>query len=79
LQKRSDIVVFDRDGKPWMVIECKSPTLDLSSETLMQASVYNASLKAKYLTITNGLNHFCASTDWLAGKSVLLEKLPTYG
>ena len=22
LSKRSDIVVFNRDGKPWMVIEC---------------------------------------------------------
>src|SRR5204863_9718286 len=30
LQKRSDIVVFDRFAKPWMVIECKAPTLRLS-------------------------------------------------
>jgi hypothetical protein len=79
LQKRSDIVVFDREGKPWMIIECKSPTLNLSSDTLMQASVYNASLKAKYLTVTNGLLHYCALTDWSLGKSLLLDNLPVHG
>jgi type I site-specific restriction endonuclease len=78
LQKRSDILVFDREGKPWMVIECKSPDLKVSQSTLQQASVYNATLRAKYLTVSNGLTHYCASTDWEAGKTTLLEALPVY-
>jgi hypothetical protein len=78
LQKRSDILVFDREGKPWMVIECKSPDLKVSQSTLQQASVYNATLRAKYLTVSNGLIHYCASTDWEAGKTTLLEALPEY-
>jgi len=78
LQKRSDITVFDREGKPWMIVECKSPTLNLSESTLQQAAVYNATLKAKYLTITNGMIYLCSSTDWDAGKTSLLETLPPY-
>jgi hypothetical protein len=25
LQKRSDVVIFERTGKPWLLLECKSP------------------------------------------------------
>lgn len=78
LQKRSDIVVFDREGNPWMIIECKSPSLNLSEITLQQAAVYNSSLKAKYLTITNGITHLCSSIDWTERKTVLLEALPDF-
>jgi hypothetical protein len=78
LSKRSDIVVFDRQGKPWMLIECKSPDLQLSENTLHQASAYNATLKAKYLTVTNGLVHYCSETNWDEGKTSLLSEMPLY-
>jgi hypothetical protein len=78
LQKRTDILIFDREAKPWMVIECKSPELKLSEMTLQQASVYNATLKAKFLTVTNGLHYFCSATDWNEGKVTLLNQLPLY-
>ncbi|RAV99178.1 type I restriction enzyme HsdR N-terminal domain-containing protein [Pseudochryseolinea flava] len=78
LQKRSDIVVFDRDAKPWMVIECKAPDQILSNETLHQASTYNATLRAKFLVVTNGLSHFFFSTDWSSGVVQSLNDLPTY-
>jgi len=38
LQKRTDIVVFNRQGKPWMVVECKSPALAVAPSTLTQVS-----------------------------------------
>jgi hypothetical protein len=78
LQKRTDILIFDREAKPWMVIECKSPELKLSQTTLQQASVYNSTLKAKYLTVTNGMQYFCSATDWIEGKVTLLDQLPSY-
>jgi hypothetical protein len=78
LSKRSDIVVFDREGSPWMVVECKSPTVALSQESLMQASAYNASLRSKYITITNGLSHHCAAVDWAMGKTLVLDALPEF-
>jgi hypothetical protein len=59
LAKRTDIIVFNREGKPWMVIECKAPEVNLTEATANQVSVYNATLKASYVVVTNGLRHFC--------------------
>jgi hypothetical protein len=78
LQKRSDILVFDRDARPWMIIECKAPTLKLSKETLHQAAAYNSKLKAKYLTISNGMISLCSRTDWDENRTVLLESMPAF-
>jgi type I site-specific restriction endonuclease len=78
LQKRSDIVVFGRDGNPWMIIECKSFQLSLSATTLQQVSAYNASLKASFISVTNGLVHYCASTDWASGNTELLKDFPEF-
>ena len=78
LQKRTDIVVFDRQGKPWMIVECKSPALPVSVATLTQASVYNSALQAEYLAVTNGLIHFCARVDWQLRTTVLLPDFPPF-
>lgn len=78
LAKRSDIVVFDRGGKPWMVIECKAPDQPINESTLRQASVYNKKLSAKYLSVTNGLVHYHFEVDWSAGKTTMLQELPVY-
>jgi len=79
LQKRSDIVVHDRDGNPWMVVECKSPELKLTQRALSQASMYNDTLKAKFLTITNGLVHIACAVDWKSRRTVQLSAMPEYG
>ena len=78
LQKRSDIVVFSREGAPWMVVECKAPDQKLSQRTLHQASVYNHSLQAKYLTVTNGMMHICCEVNWITGNTAVLDSLPEY-
>ena len=79
LQKRSDILVFNREGQAWMIIECKSPELKLSPSTLQQVSAYNSSIRAKYITVTNGLLHLCDLTDWRTKESKLLDQLPAFG
>lgn len=78
LQKRTDIVVFDRQGNPWMIVECKSPTLKVSADTLSQASLYNATLKGEFICVTNGLLHFCARVDWADRKTTLLDETPSF-
>lgn len=78
LAKRSDIVVFSRKGDPWMIIECKAPTQKINQETLLQAALYNATLRASYLTVTNGRVHLFASADWESRNTFLLEELPAY-
>lgn len=54
LKKRCDIVVYDRNMDPWMIIECKEMTVNLSEKTIEQILRYHLSLRAGYLIITNG-------------------------
>lgn len=59
LSKRSDIVVYDRNGMPWMVVECKAPDIVIDEKSAMQVSIYNKTLKATYVVLTNGMKHLC--------------------
>ena len=78
LQKRSDIVIYSREGKPWMIVECKSPDQKLGQQTIRQAAVYNQTLKAEYVAITNGLVHICCQMDWNERRTRVLESFPAY-
>ena len=54
LKKRFDILVYDREHKPWMIVECKAMSVELNEETLQQALRYNLSVPVPYIVITNG-------------------------
>ncbi len=54
LKKRFDIVVYDSNTKPWMIVECKEMNVTLDKSVLDQVLRYNISLKVPYLIITNG-------------------------
>ncbi|HEV8514084.1 MAG TPA: type I restriction enzyme HsdR N-terminal domain-containing protein [Cyclobacteriaceae bacterium] len=78
LQKRSDILVFDRNGKAWMLIECKSPTIKLNQKAFNQVAVYNMTIGAKYIAVTNGMAHFCFEAGQPGVEPKLLEKFPEF-
>lgn len=54
LKKRFDILVYDKEHKPWMLIECKEPKVNLSEDVLQQVLRYNISIPVEYIVITNG-------------------------
>jgi len=76
LQKRTDIVIHDKTGKPWMIVECKSPEIEINEETFYQAGRYNMNLKVSFLVLTNGLHHFCLRI--LNDRVVFEDDLPGY-
>ncbi len=78
LQKRSDILVFDRNGKAWMLIECKSPTIKLNQKAFNQVAVYNMTLGAKYLAVTNGMAHFCFEAASHGNEPKTLNEFPAF-
>lgn len=77
-QARADIVVHDRHGIPWMIVECKSPEVALSPETIYQAGRYNLVLSVNYLLITNGLQHMVYHYNQKDGSIVQLREIPEY-
>ncbi|WP_370089805.1 type I restriction enzyme HsdR N-terminal domain-containing protein [Ekhidna sp.] len=57
-QKRSDISVLDKEGKMFLLVECKAPAVKMDQKVLNQVAEYNKVLDARYVAITNGLSHF---------------------
>jgi hypothetical protein len=57
LKRRADIVVFDSNGNPELLIECKATTVSLTTEVLNQAAQYNHQLGVERVILTNGLDH----------------------
>ena len=54
LKKRFDILVYNRQHQPWLLVECKQPDVQLSQDVLQQALRYNISVPVEYIVITNG-------------------------
>lgn len=73
---RADIVVYDRQLKPLMVVECKRPDVELTDEVLQQALRYNMVLNVRYLMITNGVRTcICRKTG---GRFGFIGQVPEY-
>ncbi|MFI5453716.1 type I restriction enzyme HsdR N-terminal domain-containing protein [Pedobacter sp. UC225_61] len=77
-RKRSDILVYDNLGEKIMVIECKAPSVAITQATFDQAARYNSVYKARWLVVTNGLQHYYAQIDHTKGKFLFVEELPDY-
>ena len=78
LRKRYDIVVFNPDGSIFVLVECKAPEIKTSQATFDQIARYNMTLKAEYLMVTNGLNHYFCQMDFENEKYEFLAALPDY-
>lgn len=75
--RRADIVVFDRDFNPWMIIECKAPEIRLNQAVFDQAARYNLSLQVPFLVVTNGETTYACRIDYRANTYYFLDAIPT--
>ena len=78
LTKRTDILIFNTEGLPHIIIECKAPSIKISQNAFDQIARYNLNLNATYLMVTNGLSHFFCKMDFENEKYVFLENIPDY-
>lgn len=76
--KRYDIAVFKPNGELFLLIECKAPEVSISQDTFDQIARYNLKLKAEYLMVTNGLNHYFCQMDFENEKYIFLKELPNF-
>jgi len=63
LNKRFDVLVFDKSMKPAMLIECKAPEIDINEKTLYQLLNYQSVLQCRYWVLINGRSCFCAEVS----------------
>jgi len=78
LQKRADVLISNSEGLPFMVVECKAPEIKINQKVFDQIARYNYIYKAKYLFVTNGINHFCAEIDHSNHSFQFINEIPNY-
>lgn len=78
MDRRPDILVHSKQGKPIMIVECKAPEVKISQDVFDQIARYNSVLNAPYLVVTNGLQHFCCLMDPDENTYRYLEEVPDY-
>lgn len=76
--KRSDVVVYSRDGDIFLAIECKSTKVKLTQKSMDQLSVYNQHYKARYLAITNGLEKHVCEINYESKKANFITHFPEF-
>lgn len=71
-------MVFNSDGSIHILVECKAPEVKISQATFDQIARYNMTMQARFLKVTNGLNHFYCQMDFENEKYEFLKSLPDY-
>ena len=74
LKKRFDIVLYDNNHHPWMIVECKEMSVALDTKVLDQVLRYNVTLQVPYLVITNG--SYCYAFEIADGQMKAIDGLP---
>jgi len=78
MSRRSDVIVYDRDGNVFLAVECKAATVKMDQKTFDQLSVYNQQYRARYLVLTNGLMHYVAEVDYKKKTYSFLKEIPLF-
>ena len=77
LKKRFDILVYNQQHQPWMMIECKSMDVQLDEKVLAQILRYHIAIPVPFLVITNG--SYCAAFEKIDGTLREMDALPLFG
>ncbi len=77
-RKRFDILVYGTKTEPFLLVECKAPTVPISEDTFHQIATYNLALKVAYLLVTNGIDVYCCKMDYAEQSYEFLHDVPFY-
>lgn len=75
MKKRIDLVVY-RNNAPYLLVECKASHIELSQDTLLQASQYVSIYRPHYFSYTNGVEHHIFQTS--NGQWIPVDQYPNY-
>lgn len=78
LQRRTDVLIYGRSGNAIGIVECKAPSVKLTSSVFDQILRYNLNFNVPYLIITNGLQHYCCRLNFETMGYSFLKEIPEY-
>lgn len=77
--RRCDSVLYKAaGGMPRMIIEYKAPHIHITQSVFQQIYSYNSVLRADYLIVSNGINHYCCHVDYDNMRVDFLKDIPYY-
>ena len=76
MRKRADIVVY-KQTKPYIMVECKRPSVKITQQTFDQVARYNGIIGSTFLMVSNGLNHYYCMMDYEQKRYHFLSELPS--
>ena len=78
IKRRCDSLVADAQGAPVMIVEYKAPHINITQKVFDQIVRYNMVLKSKYLTVSNGMTHYCCIIDYENSTYSFMNDIPDY-
>ena len=78
MNRRADIVAFNRSGEPILIVECKATSVALTEKVLHQIAQYNFELDVNLLYLTNGIEHVVCRNNKTLKKIEFLKELPDW-
>lgn len=78
MYKRCDILVYDMDVQPFLLIECKAPQVKIDEQVFRQIASYNLPLAVPYLMVTNGIFSACCAMNYEQKQFEFIDKIPAY-
>ena len=70
---------YRRDLTPRLIVEYKAPEVEITQRVFDQITRYNMVLRADYLVVSNGLQHYCCRLDYHRHSYSFLRDIPAYG
>jgi len=77
-KKRFDILVYSKNHEPWLMVECKAASIDITQAAFDQIARYNMTLNVPYLLVTNGITTYCCKIDKELETYEFLGELPEF-
>lgn len=78
IKRRCDTLIADQEGKPLIIVEYKACSIPITQDVFDQIVRYNMVMKAKYLIVSNGLQHYCCKIDYNNNSYLFLRDIPLY-
>ena len=75
---RFDLIVYDKQIAPWMLVECKAPEIPVNQQTFDQIARYNSAISAKFLLVSNGGTTLCARLNHDSRSWEFLQTMPVF-
>ncbi len=79
IKRRCDTLIADKYGVPFIIVEYKAPFITITQSVFDQIARYNMVMRAKYLIVSNGIQHFCCHIDYAANTYRFLQDIPDFG